>query len=325
VRPKSQARLFLIFSLVAVAPAQELRISPEDQQVWLTREDGSRVRLTDGPAYKGSPAWSPDRSRLAYFRYCPQADCAPEIVIGNLSGGEQLSFQVVSPRNDAVCASVMRIDWLDESRVGLECHKNPSYSEYLEVSLPNGRVPRSWLGGGFSWSPDRTKLAYVGWVPHFSPPFAHPNYLEIDRKTVYPPEAAREIPPQADTWDKPIGYVVRERDGLYRGIHEFTSALAWSPDGGWVALADRVYDWKSEDPWEGAERNVKYSLVVANPAGQWLDCEFPEPARNPALAWTGLRTLKLETPTRQCSFSMEGGGLILKGCEPAAGAIAPPR
>src|SRR3954470_24362832 len=35
--------------------------------LWLLDVSGSATQLTDGPMHEGSPVWSPDASRIAYF------------------------------------------------------------------------------------------------------------------------------------------------------------------------------------------------------------------------------------------------------------------
>ena len=305
-----------VLPLAAADSAQTLRVSAEDQQVWLARDDSSRQRLTEGPSYKSSPTWSPDQGQIAYFRYCPKDDCAPEIVIGELRGAVRSSFGVVSPRDNSVCASVTRIDWLEASRLGVDCHKNPSYGEYMEVDLASRRVLRSWLGHGFAWSPDRRRLAYAGWNPHFSPPFAHPDSLRIDRSPVYPPEAVRQIPAAIGLWDLPVNYQAPEQGGLYRGIHEFSSRPVWSPDGKWVALLDRVYDWQWVDGnQQDGERNIRYEAVVASADGSWSACEMARPAGPATLSWIDPGSLRLETNAVRCHLALQGGKLSLTGCE----------
>jgi len=129
----------------------------------------------------------------------------------------------------------------------------------------SGKMLKHWLGFAFTWSPDKSHLAYHGWIPHFSPPFAHSSYLQIDDRTVYPPEAITG----ASVHEGPHGakleeHSIIESGGLYRNIHEFRQFF-WAPDSKKVAFIDRVYDWKEVEnkPRDIGEQNVRRFLVIA--------------------------------------------------------------
>jgi hypothetical protein len=172
------------------------------------------------------------------------------------------------------CSSILNITWLLNAIIAVECHFNPSMSEYIEVDLQTGKNVRDLLGLGFTPSPDSKWIAHVGPIIHFAPPYAQSYYLLIDNATVYPlPKGAK--PTARKLSDKPID-VVQHRGGRYIGIHELGPRFAWSPDSSRVAFTDCTFDWiekgiGADDPRpSGDETNRRCSLAVVARNGAFL-------------------------------------------------------
>ena len=78
----------------------------ETAHLWLLSTSGSAQQITDGPMHEGSPVWSPDGSRIAYFgrqgdaydifARAPQAGARPELLLK--STGQEVSFGLVARR-----------------------------------------------------------------------------------------------------------------------------------------------------------------------------------------------------------------------------------
>ncbi len=103
--------------------------------------------------------------------------------------------------------------WIDDSRLFCEGTVNPSTGVYLVFGARDGRELREFIGGHFVWSPDKTRLANYGNVPHFSPTEDKTDSLEIDGEALYPSQNDHER-------------------------HWFRSELAWSADSRIVAVVD---------------------------------------------------------------------------------------
>jgi len=198
------------------------------------------------------------------------------------------TVKVLEDANSAsnLCNSIDSVERIDEARIAVECHINPSVSAYLDVEIASGHVKQSLFGVWFTRSPDRKKVAHAGSIPHFAPPFAKSNYLQIDGKTVYPAFGKGQSPEQRPE-------AVEQRGSVYFGIHEFLPGLDWSPDSKWVAFIERVYDWEPERPDSnaGKERNERHFLVVAAEKSEPMRVELPAPAGPSRIEWLDRNSL----------------------------------
>jgi SAM-dependent methyltransferase len=184
----------------------------------------------------------------------------------------------------ADCASVLRQTRVAPNTIAVECHVNPSLNRYVELAASTGKITRELLGYGFTRSPDGARIAYAGRIPHFAPPYAKSNYLEVDQAVIYP--RPKEI---------------AQRGPAYTGIHEFSGGLHWSPDSRRIALIDCTYDWTPNYPaalsaGEGKESNRRCFVVAVSTRGEAAILhrfnELPHGAR---LEWSDSRRLVLDS------------------------------
>ncbi len=117
-------------------------------------------------------------------------------------------------------------------------------SEYVEIDLSTGQTVRDLVGYNFTVSPNGKEVSSCRQrIPHFAPPYAKSEYLQIDHTTVYPlPKGMSPIEQKGlSEWAK----VVHQKGLTYQGIHEFMPWMYWSPDSQRIALVDCRYDWKA--------------------------------------------------------------------------------
>jgi hypothetical protein len=304
----------LLYALVLMqAWTAQLRVEVSNSEVWVLR-DGCERQLTHDGKSKLQAVLSPAETRIAYFEECPEAEhCTPAVVILDLEGHRTLSFE---PKHQAIppaepCTSILSILWVSENVVGAECHINPSLSEYVETDISTGQTTRDLLGFDFTPSPDGKYVAHVGWIPHFAPPPAQSNYLQIDRTTVYPLPLGVSPVEQQGLPEPPK--VVQQHGLTYSGIHEFTSRLFWSPDSQRIALIDCTYDWTANtvmasSAGDGKASNRRCSLAVVSPSGQ--PTLFPladvnlDDSGPPQLYWISPREIALRAHSKTRTFSL---------------------
>jgi hypothetical protein len=215
------------------------------------------------------PSTSPDNSKTVSLE-------DKQIVVRNTRG--HLSFTRAIPV-PAPCESPS-LSWLDPRILLIMCHVNPSTDVYQEVDISTGKTLLSGLGFGFERSPDGRRLAFAGWVPHFSPPYQTSNYLQIDGTAVYPKPASK---------NEELNLARRVGD-RYVGIHDFQQPWVWSPDSRFVALVDREFDWQLDTSDQGGkEVNEHFYLVVA---GRQAPLRVEIPASD-TLHWRDNQTLEI--------------------------------
>jgi hypothetical protein len=242
---------------------------------------------------------SPTGALFAQYTFCSgQNPCTPEVVITNQSGAEVRRFAVRTDQGS--CGSILKVQWASENIIGAECHDNPSLSYYYEVDATTGKVVREYLGYGFVRSPDLAKVAHVGWIIHFAPPWVKSQYLQVGNTILYP------LPPGMKPVDqKPLQMapeVVTEKRLVYTGVHEFQSRFAWSPDSRRVGFIDCLVDYRLRDDSpvafeEGGKRENERCFVLA----VGLDGRFDRTpisiasssmaGQQVVLRWTDARTL----------------------------------
>ncbi len=291
----------------------QLRVEIRDSEVWAFR-DGREYQLTDDGKSKLQAELSPAQNRIAYYEQCTEAEhCTPTVIVLDLEGHRITSFQ---PRHQAFppadpCSTILSIAWVGENVVSAVCHGNPSMSEYVEIDLSTGQTVRDLFGYDFTVSPSGKEVAHVGLIPHFAPPYAKSEYLQIDHTTIYPLPKGMSPVEQKGLPEPPK--VVHEKGLLYQGIREFMPEMYWSPDSQRIALVDCVYDWKansteSQSEGNGEESNRRCSLVVVSRNGEAVLFDLnglsEEALRKSSVSWVNPHQLSLETGSLAKTFTV---------------------
>jgi len=304
-------RCVLLILLPAVWVA-EIHVEIRDSEVWLIR-DGQPKQLTRDGKAKLQAELSPSGDRVAYYEQCPQAEhCTPSVVILDLAGHRTGTFR---PKHQAVppaepCGSILSIAWTGHNTIAARCHVNPSLSEYIETDLSSGRDIRALLGYDFTRSPDGKRIAHVGWIVHFAPPYAQSNYLQVEHTTIYPlPKGMAPVEQKGLTGPPDV---VRNKGLTFFGIHQFRPGLSWSPDSRRIALIDCTYDWTAKVAGSldsaGEESNRRCSLAIVAVNGQFvlhsLTGLSPRGLGQARLSWTTPHQLSLHTDGETRGFSV---------------------
>jgi hypothetical protein len=291
------APLLALLLLQASGPP---RVELRADEVWLMPGTGSSViQLTRDGRHKSDVQISPNTTRVAYIDQCYQGDkeCRLGIVVMDLTGRRLRFLPPGIPGENAQCGNLGRLEWIDDHHIGAQCHINPSLEQCLEIDTEAAaHTTRTFLGLRFTPSPDRKKVAHLGWIPHFSPPYAQSHYIQINGKTVYPPEG-RETPQQK-----------RDLNAGVHGIGEFQ----WSPDSSRLALVDQVCDWKvtGPDQYDGDFVDCRYFVVVAGENTATLTVAIPKLTDSARINWDGNDGVALTTKESRTAFRLRADALV---------------
>jgi len=167
-------------------------------------------------------AFSPDKKHIV-------THARGKITVSDAQG-KQLS-QFVPQDSTGAHTGIMEIYFVDNNRLGIRLHKNPSM-DYLSITDLRGKELEHYLGYAFIWSHDRSAVAHVGQMIHFAD-WPHSEYIQVNDRTVYP-TAGPAYGKEAKT------------------VHTFTPPFCWSPDDGNLAVIDEV---------EGQDQG-KYLVII---------------------------------------------------------------
>lgn len=80
---------------------------------------------------------------------------------------------------------IMGFSWIDNTRVALLGHVNPSLNRYIVVDAYKKEVIKEYNGLGFTWNKDKNKLYYVVPAPHFAVGEAVEQIVDSDGHVYY--------------------------------------------------------------------------------------------------------------------------------------------
>jgi hypothetical protein len=244
---------------------------------------------------------APAKDRRAQIVVDEHGEDVVQIVSAN-SGQVLKTFQVLEDiPPDGPCVSVLQIDWPRTDTITAECHQNPTDSLYVEIDPETLKTKRAMMNyAGFAASsPDHSKVAAFGPVPHFATEDQQSKYIVVDNSVIYPLPAGKRAEPLAPLAIYPKGRggdTVEFKTGAVptaSGVHDI-GTLVWSPDSARVAIIDTTFDLT---PGMGTPKEIgpegtntrchdKSALVVVDMDGRAQSFPLSVPGgQTPEISW----------------------------------------
>ncbi len=126
-----------------------------------SEKTGKIKQLSDESTPKYLPQLSPSKENLA-FAYASNM-FGSELKLGILDmNNKKISDITIQSRYSDV---IMDIQWINDRQLGVECHVNPSTSEYFIINIKDKSIQKTYAGSRFTVLPDGSVM-YKGHIPH---------------------------------------------------------------------------------------------------------------------------------------------------------------
>jgi hypothetical protein len=173
MRAATVASVTLVLLLLAGANGHQVGLSIflKNSEVYVgTPGSGDARQLTDDGRAKGLLVQSKDGSRFAFVRES-KGELADIVVMRpDGTGFREIHFRPVEA-NVSGMRGLEELAWISGQRLVAAGSVNPSTAEYAVIDTETGKEVGGYLVDGFGWeaSPDGSHVAYVGYIPHFTP------------------------------------------------------------------------------------------------------------------------------------------------------------
>jgi hypothetical protein len=151
---------------------------------------------------------------------------------------------------DSTCLNILQITWPRENTIAATCHFNATESLYVELDPTTLKTRRAMMtfAGDAVPSPDGSKVAAFGPVPHSATEDQQSKYIVVDNADIYPLPPGKSAEPLAPLAIYPkteSGDIAERKPGATTptivGMHDIPT-FVWSPDSTRIALIDTTYD-----------------------------------------------------------------------------------
>ncbi len=207
----------LALLLAAAVPGDpgRLAVLRDDGRVAVVSGDKTTV-VTPPQPRAVAVAWAPTGDRLVIAEQSSLGTPRPfRLVVRSLDKKAGKPRQIVPSSQDFLLwREILGLAWPRAGLITIEGRIDPDTLVLAEIDPRSGTLLSTQPGKWFFWSPSGSRLAVIGWIPHFGPEPKAGDRVEIDGKIVYEGAKGNLIGPP----------------------------LLWSPDGGRLAFIEQKGD-----------------------------------------------------------------------------------
>jgi len=212
-----RASWLLVLLLAAATPGDPGRLAVLGSDGRVTVLGGDRARTLSPPHPKAVfVSWAPAGDRLAVVEEVKPGTVTPfRLVVRGVEKGSGKPRQIQPSSQDFLLwREIVGLAWPRADLITVEGRIDPDTVVMAEIDPRSGALLSTQPGKWFFWSPGGSRLAAIGWIPHFGPAPKEGDRVEIDGRIVYQGSRGNVIHPP----------------------------LLWSPDGGQLAFVEQHGD-----------------------------------------------------------------------------------
>jgi hypothetical protein len=165
-----------------------------------------------------SVVWAPAGDRLVVVEEVKLGTVTPfRLIVRGIEKGTGKPRQIQPTSQDFLLwREIVGLAWPRADLITVEGRIDPDTVMMAEVDPRSGALLSTQPGKGFFWSPSGSRLAAIGWFPHFGPAPKEGDRVEIDGKVVYQGAKGNVIKPPL-LWSLDGGqlaFIEQHGDGL---------------------------------------------------------------------------------------------------------------
>jgi len=196
-----------------------------------------------------SSATAPNKDRRVEMIHDPDSGNSVRIIA--IKTGQTIrESELTLDMPDSTCLNILQMTWPRENTIAATCHFNSTESLYIQLDPATLKTRRAMMifAGDAVPSPDGSKVAAFGPVPHSATEDQQSKYIVVDNADIYPLPPGKSADPLAPLAVYPkteSGDIAERKPGAavptVIGMHDIPT-FAWSPDSTRIALIDTTYD-----------------------------------------------------------------------------------
>lgn len=126
---------------------------------------------------------------------------------------------------NVIYTSIEDFNWIDNHRVAITGHINPSLEVYAVVDAEKNCIDGQYYGIGFNWNKHKTKLYFIETSPYFSPDRVSDKIVDNDGSIYYETQTGKSLTDQLSLADDEKTFTFVEVDNKNEALKKITATM----------------------------------------------------------------------------------------------------